>query len=255
MRLKSSDELFSSIMPITEKRIKPYIERYLNERPYPPEVVVEGGPHKRRWESYKDKSFTPSSSPMACQRLLWFERNEKFGPIIDAQKPDCKLQRIFDHGRYIHCMIQGWIEDMCKMSGYPEFLGNEVPLYEPELKVGAYIDSLVRFPGADFSTPIEIKSISSYKFSTLSEPLPNHRFQASYYAAYQNSPFSLLLYYCKDTDEMKEFVVEPIDMGNVIMRWKQVRDALDQETNPFGFSCREGSKEHERCPAREFCFR
>ena len=54
---------------------------------------------------------------------------------------------------------------------------------------------------------------------------------------------------------MKEFKVEPMDLTNVLTRWSNVRRAV-ASGSPVGlaYGCKPGSREWERCPARDVCF-
>lgn len=99
-------------------------------------------------------------------------------------------------------------------------------------------------------------TINSYRFKSLSAPLPEHKMQVGCYIMEKGAPFGIVLYINKDDGEMKEFRVEPLDMMNVLMKWSSVRHAVaNGDPSPLGFGCKKGSREWERCPARSFCFR
>lgn len=167
-----------------------------------------------------------------------------------------KTQAIFKVGSALHAMMQAWFSEMDKLDGFPNLVGNEVRLYNEELLMGGYIDSIICMPEDDFETVVELKTINDRQFQMLSAPKKEHTLQMGCYLMERKSPKGIILYINKNTCELKEFPVEPMDMMSVIMRWSRVRHAVEAgDISSLGYGCEAGSKEWERCPARDFCFR
>ena len=256
MKVGKGSNLFASLYEADDGRIIPYIKKWLVTSPHAGLYTVDDRPHISRTSGRRNKNFYPSGDCMKCERLLYFERDELCE--LDDNAPDAALQAIFKMGSSVHAMIQAWFSAMSDMDGFPTLVENEMGISGGCFEgygVGGYIDSVLRFPGSSDAVPIEIKSIASGPFTRLGGPKPEHRLQVGCYIAYLESPYGIVLYMNKDTCEMKEYRVEPVDLTNVLIRWSNVRRAVS-EGSPAGlaYGCKAGSKEWERCPARHMCF-
>lgn len=99
-------------------------------------------------------------------------------------------------------------------------------------------------------------SINDYQFQQLRGPKPEHKMQVGAYMMATGILESIILYYNKNDSSMKEYLVEPIDMQNVLIRWQNVENALDAGSpESLARSCKQGSKQWERCPAKHICYR
>lgn len=254
MKVGKTSALFAALAAGGSKGIIPYIDKFLSVHPHAGVYEVDDRPYTSTAKSRAEKHFHPSGDCLKCARLLYYERDESVELAEQAIEP--RLQSIFKIGSSLHAMVQAWFAEMDGLDGFPDLVGNEVRIHDKELNVGGYIDSILRMPGEDFETVVEIKTINSHQFSMLSGPKPEHRMQVGCYLMERDSPRGIVLYLNKDTGEFKEFAVEPMDMMNVVMKWSQVRHALaNGDPSVLGYGCKQGSREWERCPARHLCFR
>lgn len=256
MKISKTSALFSALTSASgsSEEILPYIKRFLTIHPYAGLYEVDDRPYQSKVADPKKRHFHPSSDCMKCARLLYFERMKP--DKLESEVIEPRLQTIFKIGSALHAMIQAWFVEMSGLEGFPTCVENEQRIHDEDWNIGGYIDSVVKFPGSDDEIPIEIKTMNSYRFKSLSAPLPEHKMQVGCYIMEKNAPFGIVLYVNKDDGEMKEFRVEPLDMMNVLMKWSHVRHAVaNGDPSPLGFGCKKGSREWERCPARGFCFR
>lgn len=236
-------------------RIIPYIKKFMVVHPYAGVYTVDDSKYESSASKPEKKHFHPSGDCLKCQRLMFFERQSKYvGQLVDDITPE--LQVIFKTGDAFHAMIQAWFTAMTELDGFPDCIGNEVRIDNKDFNVGAFMDSVLRMPGMDEDIVIEIKSINSYQFGKLNGPRAEHRLQLGSYLLFTGAPFGIVLYINKDTGEMKEFKVEPVDMGNVLMRWENVGKAVkEKDASHLHFECKKGDSQWSRCPARNICFR
>lgn len=256
MKVEKGSSLYTLMNPECDDNIRviPYIEKFLVIHPYAGRYEVNDEQYVSKSVDRRHQHFHPSGDCMKCQRLLYLERDESVS--FPGDEPDAHLQCIFKTGAVIHSMLQSWFWAMNELDGFPECVGTEVRIQDDELNIGGYIDAMLRFPGMEVAVPIEIKSINDWGFKYLREPKTEHRMQVATYIMETDSPFGIVLYYNKNTSEMKEFIVEPMDMMNLVMRWTQVLDALDAEDiSSLQYGCKKGSKDWERCPAHDYCYR
>lgn len=253
MKVDRFSELFSRLTDDAPKNLTYYINRFLKVHPYAGVYEVDDSEYiSPQKQDRSQKHFHPSGDCSKCARLLYYERTIE----LPQEEFEPQTQAIFKMGSAIHAMIQAWFAEMDKLDGFPNLVGNEVRIFNEDLLMGGYIDSILRMPGDDFDTIVEIKTINDRQFQSLSAPKADHRLQMGCYLMEMRSPKGVVLYMNKNTCELKEFVVEPIDMMGVISKWAQVRHAVAAgDPTSLGYACTRGSKQWERCPARDICFR
>lgn len=256
---KASKRLFTLINtpPENVHAIIPHINRFLEIHPYAGKYEVDDRQHVSSASNRRNLKWHPSSDCMKCERLLYYERDEAAPPMDRYFEP--RLRAIFKEGAAIHAMIQAWFVAMNELDGFPKLIGNEVRIDDGNLNISGYIDSVVCFgaerPSNESSTILEIKTINDYQFQQLKAPKPEHKMQVGAYMAATGIPESIVLYYNKNTSDMKEFLVKPFDMQNVFMRWQNVQVALDAGSpEMLQRACKCGSKQWKECPARDICF-
>lgn len=257
MKIGKGSSLFSALSSPDDGRIIPYIEKWLVTSPHAGIYKVDDRPYQTKNPDRATMNFHPSSDCLKCERLLYFERDVNTPAFDDAV--DARLQAIFKTGSAMHAMIQSWFAAMSGMPGFPELVENEQRIEGGCFEgygVGGYIDSVLRLPGVDGEIPVELKTSNDRSFSLLNGPSMAHRMQIACYIAWKEAPFGIVLYINKNTCEMREFRVEPLDLTNVLTRWSNVRRAvLDGSPKGLPYGCKPGSKEWERCPASHLCFR
>lgn len=191
--------------------------------------------------------FHASSLKDDCPRKLYYEISGVMPSNKKAPTP-AKLQMIFDIGTFIHVYIQ----DLCDRAGILE--ASEVAVEDIKLKISSRADGIIRL--MEKRMLLEIKSINSRGFSALTKPLEHHIHQASFYAKRLGLQHVVILYYCKDTSEMKEFFFVP-DEKSIKEAEDKIHDILkackDEEV-PERECSNEYTKQAIECVYCKHCF-
>ncbi len=146
---------------------------------------------------------------------------------------DNRLHRILDTGTAVHKMLQDYLAE------HPGIF------FAPETKVEAYLgprkalvmgscDGLVTRRSDNWRAVLEIKTISPTQFDKLRAAKPEHVKQAMVYARLQGVHFTIFLYFCKGTQNLKEFVV-PMDeemWQAFVKRVTTLKQHVDEGTLP-----------------------
>ena len=254
MKINSKSNLFAALdSPNDKGQIIPYIRKFLTIHPYAGKYEVNDEAYVSKVTDVAKKHFHPSGDCLKCPRLLYWERDPEYAPMLEEDVgPD--LQAIFKLGDAVHAMIQAWFKAMSELDGFPKCVDNEQRIDDGDWNIGGFIDSVLQFPDIEGNIPIEIKSINDYAFGRLNEPLPAHKWQIGCYIMEKQAPFGIVLYYNKNTSAMREFRVEPVDMMPVLMNWSRVRQAeASRDISGLEHGCKVGTKEWEKCPAHRWC--
>ena len=131
-----------------------------------------------------------------CPRAVFF----KFKNVARADM-EAKVLRMFDHGDYIHQLI------MKPLFGIREIhvVAAEVNIPLQEI-ISGRADAILS-DGKDLFV-LDIKSMNSMIFKNLAQPKEENINQIQLYLHYFKIPKGVLLYVNKDTQELKDFVVE-----------------------------------------------
>jgi hypothetical protein len=152
----------------------------------------------------REGSIHPSTiaKPTVCLLKVYFELTGEVEPDRDF---DGRTILIWDIGTAMHGMLQGHFEAM-----YDVQFEAEKSLKNGELEISSHADGAFDFPRVRFT--MEIKSIKeggSFGWEKIqNKPFPDNIRQLTCYMATDDSPFGLILYFCKNTSELKEHVVE-----------------------------------------------
>ncbi len=194
----------------------------------------------------RDNNGVHASQIHLCPRKIWFDvkgHANDYPTTVGG-----KLQLIFDHGSYLHDMLQNYglrgawksgpdceylpevkllpTEDQCKAQGTFPF-----PL-AIKYKIKSSVDALIRKYHLDTSFgPVEIdivheyKSIGSNGFAMVQKDGPKavHKKQATIYQAVLDCPVVVYIYYNKDKDDIECFA-QRFD-GYV---WGEVEDKIQE---------------------------
>jgi hypothetical protein len=185
------------------------------------ELVEEGGP------LWKALSAPPPSVANLIHQVLTLEKTERrflrpsgFGgcprsqlfqyqqvPATDLPQPDNGLQLIFGVGTKLHEMLQNYLAQHPGV-----FFSPETPVWIPELNIKGSCDGILslRTPDANglvYRWGVEFKTISSRGFEALRKPKPEHVVQASIYARLAGVYWISIVYFNKDSHQMKEYPV------------------------------------------------
>ena len=135
--------------------------------------------------------------------------------------------RVFDTGHDTHERLQRYLEQ----SGV--LLQAEVPIENADYEIKGHTDGIIEING--IKGILEIKSINSSGFYSLYSPKEDHLIQINVYMFCTGIERAVLLYECKDNQELKEFYVKlDADILNPILnkiRTVQQMIANDVYTN------------------------
>lgn len=180
-----------------------------------------------------------------CPRAIFFKFKNAPREEIEA-----KVLRMFDHGDHIHQMI------MKPLLGVREIhvVASEVNIPPQEL-ISGRADAILS-DGKELFV-LDIKSMNSMIFRTLKGPKEDNIDQIQLYLHYFKIKNGILLYVNKDTQELKEFVVEHDNarVETLLGALEELKTQIDSnivperiEVYPSGWQC-------QYCQFREICDR
>lgn len=130
-----------------------------------------------------------------CPRQIYFKF--KKAPRAELEP---RILRIFDEGYYTHMRLMGVLMSL----GIVRAAEVRIP---PQQIISGIADAIVGLEGGK-PCVVDFKSISSYGFQALDKPKPEHIGQIQLYMHYFKIPQGILLYENKNTQELKEFLLE-----------------------------------------------
>jgi len=171
-------------------------------------------PRKER----KIHCFHPSSLHLSEDELY----KHYLGQTND-QSISARVRRIFDNGHSMHRRIQRYLSDMGVL------LEPEVSVENEEYEIVGQCDGIVELQGVQ--GVLEIKSINQTGFHCLYEPKPEHLVQLNIYMWSLGIPKGLLLYECKNTQNLCEFFVKQDEeiVNKTLAKIRAVQDRLRRE--------------------------
>ncbi len=108
--------------------------------------------------------------------------------------------RVFDNGHDVHERLQKYLEKTGVL------LQAEVPIENTDYQIKGHTDGIINIKG--IKGILEIKSINSSGFYSLYAPKEDHLIQVNIYMFCTGIERAVLLYECKDNQELKEFYVK-----------------------------------------------
>ncbi len=194
---------------------------------------------------YKERSLGihPSTVSKAdfCKLQAYYEVT---GEVLPEKQGDpekfAKLELTFDTGTMVHLMFQAFFKDM-----YGERFKDEVSLKDKNLRISSHTDGTLELQ--NIRTVLEIKSIKEgggFGVDTIrAKPMLDHVRQSHYYMALSDIPFCNVFYFCKNTSEVIEHVIEfvPELWDELLAEIEPVLESVDKGKEPkanVGFHCR-----------------
>jgi len=164
--------------------------------------------------------FHPSSAHKSAKELYRMYFNG------DSFNVSPRLQRIFDNGHYVHERLQRYLEE-CGI-----LFQVEVPLENKEYQIRGTCDAIIRI--GDKDGIVEIKSCNQNVFYSLHEPKAEHVVQLHLYMFMSGIPRGVLLYECKNDQELKNFFVkqDPEVLEPVLEKIKYVQECVEKGIEP-----------------------
>jgi hypothetical protein len=134
-----------------------------------------------------------------------------------------RVMRIFDNGHDVHERLQRYL------SKTGILLQAEVPIQNDEYQITGHTDGIIEIKG--IKGILEIKSINSSGFYSLYSPKEDHLIQVNVYMFCTGIERAVLLYECKDNQELKEFYLK-LDadiLTPVLEKIKHVQRLINQK--------------------------
>lgn len=156
------------------------------EKEYNHDTVIEG------------QYFHPSALGV-CMRQLFFGATDAIPNDDDTGAELLRTTVIFETGTYIHVLLQ----NLCKRAGC--LVKREVAIQNEVLGILGHADGIIRIGGRKYL--LEIKTINDRGFTMTTEVQPAHKKQIHAYMRALGLDAAVVLYYNKNTQNMKEFVV------------------------------------------------
>ena len=168
----------------------------------------------------RDKEHFYITDAGKCPRAIYFKFKK-----YPKKQPEPRILRIFDSGDYTHMRI------MSVLFGLGIVRSVEVKIPAQEI-ISGRADAIIDINGKPYV--VEIKSSSQYKFANLDKPEPDHMKQIQLYLHFFKIPQGILLYEDKNTQDLKEFLVEydPFLVQNVLRDFKTLKEQIDKNIIP-----------------------
>lgn len=168
----------------------------------------------------RERSYFYVSDVGKCPRALYF--HFKNAP---REKPDPRVLRVFDQGDYIHMRL------MSVLFGLGIVRAVEIRMPPNDLIHGR-ADAIISLDNKPYV--VELKSSAGFKFRRMNEPQADHVKQIQLYMHYFEVPRGILLYENKDTQELKDFLVEyEADLTEeLISNFQFLREQIEKDIIP-----------------------
>ena len=156
------------------------------------ELIDEAYVEKRK---EREKTHFYVTDAGKCPRAVYFS-------LKDAPKEplDARTLRIFENGDHTHMRLASALFSL----GIVCAVEVSIP---PDETIHGRADAIVRIDGTTYA--VEFKSINRYAFENkLNAPQPEHLRQIQLYLHFFKIPKGILIYESKDTQDIKEFIVE-----------------------------------------------
>ena len=178
-----------------------------------------------------------------CPRVLFFKFKN-----APKKEMEANILRLFDHGDYIHKLIMKTLVEAKEV----RVVASEVNIPSQELVFGR-ADAIIS-DGRNLYV-LDIKSINSSAFKYLTKPKEENIFQLQLYLHYFRIPKGILLYVNKDTQELKEFLVDYNQTlsQNLIDDLKSVKAKIDKNIVPARIPDYPNNWQCRYCQYREIC--
>lgn len=178
-----------------------------------------------------------------CPRVLFFKFKN-----APKKEMEANILRLFDHGDYIHKLIMKTLVEAKEV----RVVASEVNIPAQELVFGR-ADAIIS-DGRNLYV-LDIKSINSSAFKYLTKPKEENIFQLQLYLHYFRIPKGILLYVNKDTQELKEFLVDYNQTlsQNLIDDLKSVKAKIDKNIVPARIPDYPNNWQCRYCQYREIC--
>ena len=160
---------------------------------------------------------------------------------------DPRSSRVMHNGDFVHARLA----EVLQKVGVLKEEDVEVSLPENDIVRGR-VDAIIEVDGEKLV--VDFKSMNSFQFKTLESPSPDHVKQVMLYLHFLSLKKALLVYECKNTQELKEFEVLYDDnvVNQSLAYFYRLKSQINQDVLPDVPEDIEKWK-CDRCPFLEEC--
>jgi len=178
-----------------------------------------------------------------CARAIFFKFKN-----VPRKEIEANILRLFDHGDHIHQLIMKPLLSVREI----HVVASEVNIPPQEL-VSGRADAIIS-TGKDMYV-LDIKSMNSMIFRSLTEPKEENIDQLQLYLHYFKIPKGILLYVNKDNQELKEFVIvyDKKRALDLLASLKDLKDKIDSQIIPPRLSDYPENWQCRYCQFKEVC--
>jgi len=225
--------------------------------------------------------FHPSEFSDCVRKIIYLHMGE-----TGNNKISDGLQKVFDNGHSMHARYADYLTGMgiaygvwkCKnplcnkeygrgeLRGIPErkepcaecgcgtYSYEEVTVYNEEFMFKGHVDGIFKL--SDEFHVVDYKSMFSFQFKKLSEPLQKHVIQISIYIWLLDLPSGFLLYECKDDQKIKMFEVTRNEklITSIKERARRLMDILELGKLPKRPYPNKSDSHCRYCPFKKQCW-
>lgn len=176
-----------------------------------------------------------------CPRAIFF----KFKKAPRAEM-EARILRMFDHGDYIHRLILNTLFSL----GLVRSSEINIP---PQEIISGRADAIISFDGNLYV--LDIKSMNSFVFKGLEEPKEENINQIQLYLHFFKIPKGILLYVNKDTQGLKEFIVnyDQVLVKSLLKNLNDLKKKIDSNIVPSRIPGYPDDWQCQYCQFREIC--
>jgi len=178
-----------------------------------------------------------------CQRAVFFKFKK-----APREEMEARVLRMFDHGDYIHQLIMRSLVAIRDV----RVITAEVNIAPQEI-ISGRADAIIS-DGKDLYV-LDIKSMNSMVFKNLEKAKDENINQLQLYLYFFKIQKGILLYVNKDTQELKEFLVEynPTIAKNLLKDLKNLKAKIDSNIIPARNQGYPDDWQCQYCAFREIC--
>ncbi len=178
-----------------------------------------------------------------CPRAIFFKFKK-----APKEEMEARVLRMFDHGDYIHQLIMRSLVAVRDV----RVITAEVNIAPQEI-ISGRADAILS-DGKDLYV-LDIKSMNSMVFKNLDMAKEENINQVQLYLHFFKVPKGILLYVNKDTQELKEFIIDynPAVAKNLLQNLTNLKTKIDSNTIPSRILSYPDDWQCKYCAFREIC--
>jgi len=207
------------------------------------EIIDKYYLNRQKSKGKKSQTHFYISQAGKCPRTVFF----KFKNVPEKEL-EANILRLFDHGDHMHQLIMNSLLSARDI----HVVSSEVNI-DPQEIVSGRADAII----SDGKTlyVLDIKSMNSMIFKSLTEPKEENVDQIQLYLYYFKAPKGILLYVNKDNLELKEYIINynPARAENLLSNLNHLKKQIDSDIIPSRIEGYPDDWQCRYCQFREVC--